>query len=327
MTNANNLLFQFTERLKVLNRSEATIKAYTNNVRQFLEENKRNIKTITRRDMEAYITGIHEYRMANGKGYSQASISVKIRSLKRFFEFLESANIIFIDPMEYIHEPTPDRSLPRNILTVSEMEKLLDQANLGLKTGIRDRAVLEVLYSTGARLDELCNLTIYDADLQGRMLRINKGKGGKDRVVPLGRHAVRFLREYITKIRPHFTRRNRKSRVLFVNQSGQPLSKQVVQIMVRTNAKKAGIKKKVSPHTLRHTFAGQLVKNGADVVAVQKMLGHADLSTTQIYIKALAVDLKKEHAKSHPRERDKVNRRSIKPKITGKRAGNGSYHS
>ena len=325
--NANNLLFQFTEHLKVINRSEATIKAYTANVRHFLEEKKRNVKTITRSDMETYIAGIHVYRMADGKGYSQGSISVKIRSLKRFFEFLEEKNIIFIDPMEYIHEPTPDRTLPRNILTVLEMEKLLDQPNLGLKTGIRDRTVLEVFYSTGVRLGELCSLTIYDADLQGRMLRINKGKGQKDRVVPLGKHAIRFLREYITKIRPHLTKRNKKSRALFVNQLGQPLSRQVVQIMVRTNAKKAGLTKKVSPHTLRHTFASQLVKNGADVVAVQKMLGHADLSTTQGYIKALAIDLKKVHARSHPRERDKVDRRIIKPKIIRKRAENGSYHS
>ena len=320
MTEANNLLFQFTEHLKVLNRSEATIKAYTANVRQFLEEEKRNIKTMTKSDMEAYVATIYEYRMADGKGYSQGSIAVKIRSLKRFFEFLESANIIFINPMEYIPEPRKEKNLPRTMLTTGEMEKLLDQANLGTRTGIRDRAVLEVLYSTGARLSELCSLTIYDADLQGRMLRINKGKGQKDRVVPLGRHAVRFLREYITKIRPHFTRRNRKSRVLFVNQLGRPLSRQMVQIMVRTNAKKAGIKKKVSPHTLRHTFAGQLVKNGADVLAVQKMLGHEQLKTTQGYIRALAVDLKKVHAKSHPRERDKVDRRSIKPNITGKRA-------
>jgi len=325
--NANNLLFQFTEHLKVINRSEATIKAYTGNVKQFLEEEKRNLKTVTRSDMETYIAGIHEYRMADGKGYSQGSISVKIRSLKRFFEFLEATNIIFIDPMEYIHEPTPDRTLPRNILTVPEMEKLLDQPNLGLKTGIRDRAVLEVFYSTGVRLGELCSLTIYDADLQGRMLRINKGKFQKDRVVPLGKHAVRFLREYITKIRPRFTKRNKKSRVLFVNQLGQPISRQVVQIMVRTNAQKAGLTKKVSPHTLRHTFASQLVKNGADVMAVKKMLGHVDLKTTQGYIKALAVDLKKVHAKSHPRERDKVDRRSIKPRISRKRAENGSYHS
>jgi integrase/recombinase XerD len=147
------------------------------------------------------------------------------------------------------------------------------------------------------------------------MLRINHGKGGKDRVVPLGRHAIRFLREYISKVRPHFTKKNRKSRTLFVNQSGNPLSKQVVSLMVRTNAKKAKLSQKVSAHILRHTFASMLVKNGADVVAVQKMLGHRDLRTTQGYIKGLGINLKKVHSRSHPREKDKISRKSIKPEI------------
>lgn len=311
----NNLLFQFTEHLKVLNRSPATIAAYTDPVRRFLASEKRNIKAITRNDMEGYIATFYDYRKKDGKAYSISSICSKVRSLKRFFEFLEQVNIIFINPMEYIQEPKKEQTIPRNILTVKEIEKLLDQPNLGFKSGIRDRAVLEVFYSTGIRLNELCSLTIYDADLQGKMLRINHGKGKKDRVVPLGKHAIRFLREYISKIRPHFTRRNRKSRMLFVNQLGNPLSKQVVGILIRTNARKAGLKKQVTAHTLRHTFASQLVRNGADVVAVQKMMGHADLQTTQGYIKTLAVDLKKAHKKSHPREKDKIDRKSIKPQI------------
>lgn len=320
MTDPQKLLFKFSEHLKVLNRSESTVKAYTGNVRLFLAEETRNIKTITRTNMEAYVATFYDHRMADGKAYSSGSICMKIRSLKRFFEFLELVNIIFINPMEFIMEPKKEKTIPRNILSRKEVEKLFDQPNLGTKTGIRDRTVLEVFYSTGIRLNELCNLTIYDADLQGKMLRINKGKGMKDRVVPMGRHAVRFLREYISKIRPHFTKKNRKSRILFVNQLGQPLSKQVVAIMVRTNAKKAGFKKKITAHTLRHTFASQLVKNGANVVAVQRMLGHVALKTTQGYINALGVDLKKIHAKSHPRERDKVNRRAIKPKIKRTRA-------
>lgn len=311
----DNLLFQFIEHLKVLNRSDATIKAYAGNVRLFLAHETRDIRTVTRTDMEAYAATIYDYRNKEGKGYSTASISIKIRSLKRFFEFLEGSNIIFIKPMEYIHEPKPDRSIPRTILSVSEMERLLDQPNLGTKTGIRDRAVLEVFYTTGIRLNELCSLTIYDADLQGRMLRINHGKGKKDRVVPLGKHAIRFLREYISKIRPVFTRKNRKSRILFVTQQGEPLSKQVVAIMVRTGAREAGLNKQVTPHTLRHTFASQMVRNGADVLAVQKMLGHESLKTTQGYIKSLKSDLKKVHDKSHPRERDKVDRKAIRPKI------------
>jgi integrase/recombinase XerD len=323
----NNLLFQFTEHLKVLNRSPATVAAYTDPVRKFLTSEKRNIKVITRADMEAYIATFYDYRMEDGKSYSTGTICVKVRSLKRFFEFLEQTNIIFINPMEYIQEPQKEKTIPRNILTTKEMEKLLDQPNLGTKTGIRDRAVLEVFYSSGIRINELCSLTIYDADLQGKMVRVNQGKGRKDRVVPLGKHAIRFLREYISKIRPHFTKRNRKSRALFVNFLGQTLSKQVVAIMVRTCARGAGFKKQVTAHTLRHTFASQLVKNGADVVAVQKMMGHADLKTTQGYIKALAVDLKKAHRKSHPREKDKVDRKSIKPKIKRTRAENGSYQS
>lgn len=318
-TDTKNLLFRFTEHLKVLNRSPATIKAYTGNVRHYLAEQEetqtktKNIKAVTRRDMERYVATF--YKNKKNKEYSTGTICMKIRSLKRFFEYLEQSNIIFINPMEYIHEPKQDKSIPRNILTTKEMEKLLDQPNLGTRTGIRDRAVLEVFYSTGIRLSELCHLTIYDADLQGKMLRINQGKGRKDRVVPLGRHAIRFLREYISKVRPHLSKKNRKSRMLFVNQLGQALSKQVVSVMVRTSSKKAKLTKKVSAHILRHTFATQLVKNGANVVAVQKMLGHRDLRTTQGYIKGLGIDLKKAHSKSHPREKDKISRGSSKPKI------------
>ncbi len=313
MNDNTKTLFGFSEHLKVLNRSTATIKAYTGHVRLFLAGEHKDIKAVTRADMENYIATLCDHE--KDTKYTTGTICMKIRSLKRFFEFLEQANIIFINPMEYIQEPKKDKTVPRNILTTREMEKLLDQPNLGTRTGIRDRAVLEVFYSTGIRLGELCSLTIYDADLQGKMLRINQGKGGKDRVVPLGKHAIRFLREYISKIRPHFTRKNRKSRTLFVNQQGQPLSKQVVSVMVRSSAQKAGLKKQVSAHVLRHTFASMLVKNGADVVAVQKMLGHSDLKTTQGYIKTMGVDLKKAHKKSHPREKDTVSPKSIKPKI------------
>ena len=311
-TDTKELLFAFTEHLKVLNRSPATIKAYTGNVRHYLAENEtgtRNIQAVTRADMERYTAAFYN------KKYSTGTICMKIRSLKRFFEFLEQTNSIFINPMEYIHEPKQDKTILRNILTIKEMEKILDVPNLGTRTGIRDRAVLEVFYSTGIRLSELCSLSIYDADLQGKMVRINQGKGRKDRVVPMGKHAIRFLREYISKVRPHLTRKNRKSRMLFVNQLGQPLSKQVVSLMVRTSGRKAKLTKKVSAHILRHTFASQLVKNGANVVAVQKMLGHRDLRTTQGYIRGLGIDLKKAHTKSHPREKDKISRNSIKPKI------------
>jgi len=313
----NKLLFHFTESLKVLNRSEGTIKAYTMQIRLFLkQQNPADLKAITSTDMESWVASLFDHKQEDGRGYTTGTICLKVRSLKRFFEFLERSNIIFINPMEEIREPRQDKTIPRDILTKTEITKLLDQPNLSTRTGIRDRTILELFYSTGIRLQELCKLSIFDIDLQGKMVRINQGKGRKDRVVPMGKHAVRFLREYITKIRPAFGKKNRKCRVLFLNQLGNPLSKQVVSLMIRNCVKNAGLtKKKISAHTFRHTFASVLVKNGADVVAVQKMLGHRDLRTTQGYIKRLGVDLKKAHSKSHPREKDTISRKSIKPKI------------
>lgn len=312
----NHTLFQFKEHLKTLGRTAATVEDYTYHTGFFLKGVVKGIKAVTRRDLEAYIAGLFEYRTEEGKAYATSSIIAKVRSLKRFFEFLESKNIIFINPMEFIQEPRKEKTLPRDILTSEEIQKIFDQPNLGTKTGIRERTVLELFYSTGIRLNELCSLTIYDADLQGGMLRINNGKGRKDRVVPLGKHAIRFLREYITKVRPHHTRNNKQNRSLFVDHHGKTLSHQVVSIMIRTHVRVAGIKKKASAHTFRHTFASHLVKNGADIVAVQKMLGHADLKTTQGYIRALGLDVKKAHQQSHPREKDKASQGSVKPKLT-----------
>lgn len=312
-------LYNFTEQLKVLNRTPATVTAYSYHAGLFLAGFLRDIKTVTTSDMEAYIAGLYEHRTENGKAYATDTIIIKVRALKRFFEFLETKNVIFINPMEKILEPQKEKRLPRSVLTVQEVQKILEQPNLGMLTGIRDRTVLELFYSTGIRLNELVSLTVYDADLQGGMLRINQGKGRKDRVVPLGKHAVKFLREYIAKVRPKCTanKENRQNRSLLVDRYGKSLSKQVVSIMIRGYARQAKLDrgKRISVHTFRHTFATELIKNGADIVAVQKMLGHVDIKTTQGYIRALGLDLKKAHTKSHPREKDKVQPGDVKPKI------------
>jgi site-specific recombinase XerD len=147
------------------------------------------------------------------------------------------------------------------------------------------------------------------------MLRVNQGKGKKDRVVPLGKHAVRFLREYVAKVRPRLTKKTRTERRLFINRLGAPVSDQVVSIMIRTYARAAGLKKRVSAHTFRHTFATELVKGGADIIAVQKMLGHSELKTTQVYLRNASVDVKSAHQKSHPREREREEAGTIKPAI------------
>lgn len=316
--NFNKLSFGFTEHMKVKNYAKATLAAYSQQIQSFFDYLKENnitdIKRVTRDVLNAYQLKITEHR-DNGKGYTTSTISVKIRAVKRFFEYLEASSYILVNPAEYIKEPKKEHRLPRVILTEDEVRKIFDQPNLSTMWGIRDRTVLEVFYSTGIRLEELVNLTIFDCDLQGGMLRVNKGKFAKDRVVPLGRHAVRFLKEYITHVRPHYTRNNKTIRYLFVSQIGTPLSKQVVEIKVRTYAKKAGIKKKVTPHVFRHTFATELVKNGADITAVQKMLGHSTLSITHIYTRVAGVEVKRTHKDHHPREKDNPVKEEITPDI------------
>lgn len=310
-------IFKFRQYMSVLNRSPATISAYCLHTQLFLKSvNAAAITQITTSVIENYIAGLYDYRAENGSPYSPATICVKVRSIKRFFEFLENTNVIFIDPAEFITEPQQKQSRIKHALTPKEARTLLDQPNVGTLPGIRDRAVMEMFYSTGIRLNELCTLSIYDADIKSDVVRV-KGKGRKDRVVPMGKHAVRYLREYITRVRPRFTKKNRTSRHLFVNSAGRPLTSQVVAIMIRTYTKSAKIKKQVSAHTFRHTFATVLIKNGADIRAVQKMMGHVDIRTTQTYIRSLGIDIKKQHQKAHPRERDKENIKCAKPKLKG----------
>ncbi len=328
--NFNELLFGFKEHLRVKNYSLTSITAYSEHLQgffEYLDENKiTDIKRITRDMLKAYQLKLTESKGKRCSRYTVSTISIKVRTVKRFFLYLEETNCILINPAEGIKEPKKETRLPKVILTEGETRKILDQPNLSTMTGIRDRTALEVFYSTGIRLEEMLNLTIYDPDLQGGLLRVNKGKFAKDRVIPLGRHAVKFLKEYITHVRPHHTRKRSKNtehrtqtkeqtRNLFVNNSGRPLSKQVIELMVRNYAKKAGIQKKVTPHVFRHTFATELVRNGADITAVRKMLGHADLSATNIYTKVAGTDVKKTHSNHHPRERDKEPKEEITPRI------------
>lgn len=312
-------LFGFREHLKVKAYSPATLESYGENLKGFfayLEEiGVKDVARVTRDVLDGYRLRVAEHRDATGKNYSTATVALKVRAVKRFYEFLEVTNRIFVNPAEFLKEPPPGSRLPRVVLTTEEARRILDAPNISLVGGIRDRTFLEVLYSTGVRLEELTGLTIFDCDLQGGMLRVNQGKGAKDRVIPLGRHAVKFLKEYLTKVRPRYTREKRTERCLFVSQLGTPLSGQVVEIKVRKYARAAGIQKKVTPHTFRHTFATQLVRNGADITAVQKMLGHSDLSVTHLYTKVAGVDVKKTHHLSHPREKDQAVKEDAKPDI------------
>jgi integrase/recombinase XerD len=312
--NFTELLFSFKEHLKVKNYSEASIDSYCYNLQRFFlhlqEKQITDIRHVNRQLLK-------DYQLDITKRYGAGTVSVMIRSVKRFFEQLENTNHILINPAEYLREPKKESRLPRVVLSNDEALKILDQPNLSTFNGIRDRTILEVFYSTGVRLEELRSLTIYDCDLKGGYLRVNKGKFAKDRVIPLGKHAVRFLKEYVTHVRPRHTKNNKAIRNLFVNHSGRPLSRPVIEILVRKYARAAGIQKKVTPHSFRHAFATELVRNGADITAVQKMLGHSRLSVTQLYTKVAGVEVKQTHAKHHPREKDKAQREEVRVTIDG----------
>jgi integrase/recombinase XerD len=305
----NDHISGFIEHMKVKNYSPQTIATYSEHLpglfAHLKEQGITDIKRVSRDHLQAYQLAIASHTSERTKErYSVGTICTKTRAMKRFFQYLEDSGTILINPAEHIKEPKAQKRLPRTVLSEEEVRKILAQPKLSTDNGIRARAILEVFYSTGIRLEELINLTIFDCDLQGGLIRV-KGKFSKDRVVPLGKHAVKFLKEYITQVRPQQTRKNKAVKNLFVSRFSDPLSKQVIELMVRGYARKAGIKKKVTPHTFRHTFATDLIRNGADIIAVRNMLGHSALSSTNIYIHVAGTDVKRTHTQSHPRERDK----------------------
>ena len=316
MHTASELLITFTDHLKLLNRSPATIKAYREHLEIFFDSvREQDMRMVSRAKVESWIVGLYDHRTPSGKPYSTSTLCLKIRSVKRFFEFLESSNTIFINPAERIREPKLDRRLPKQIPTPDEIKRLLDRPDLTTPAGIRDRTIMEVFYSTGIRKEELCNLTIYDADLSGHVIWI-KGKGDKDRVVPLGKYAVRYLQEYITKARSELTKTDKTGNDhLFVDIHGKPIDKQSVNARIRKHARDAGITKRVGSHMFRHAFAMGLIRNGADITSVQRMLGHSNLETTEVYIRSLGLDLKESHTNTHPREQDRVDRQTVTPDI------------
>jgi integrase/recombinase XerD len=244
---------------------------------------------------------IRDYQaMVMDKNLAMETKGLLIRPVKRFFGYLLEAHRLLLDPTEGIKEVTRKHRTMPPVLTIEEMKRLLNQPNLSLRMQIRDRAIMEVLYSTAIRLDELLTLTVYDVDYKDKVLFIRKGKGRRQRVVPLGENAIRFLREYLENIRPRYAKKNPKERKIFLTNEGAPLSPQSVRGFLRIYRMAAGIRKPVSPHAFRRTCATHMLQQGADIRYIQKLLGHKKLHTTQIYTRIMVVDLKKTHERTHP---------------------------
>lgn len=246
----------------------------------------------TRDDLVTYLD---HRRAGRAKTRTRARL---LSTLRRFYGYLVRENRIEVDPTALIESPKIERSLPKS-LTEEQVERLLAAPDAATATGLRDRAMLETLYATGLRVSELVQLTLPRLSLTQGLVRAI-GKGNKERLVPLGEEAVNWLQRYLDEAREALMKR-RATDALFVSPRGGPLTRQAFWHAIKRYAHQAAITTPLSPHTLRHAFATHLLDHGADLRVVQMLLGHADLSTTQIYTHVARARLKDLHAKHHPR--------------------------
>ncbi|MDB4793507.1 tyrosine-type recombinase/integrase [Methylacidiphilales bacterium] len=258
----------------------------------------------------AYAKKLDEHRKKDGSPTTKNHQYVQLYTLKTFFGFLKVTDRILIDPCANLPHLREGRSLPRGLLNAAEMMRLLQQPKITHPFGFRDRCILELLYSTGLRGKELASLTVHDVDLDGRFVRVHKGKGGKDRIVPIGKAAVAYLREYLLRVRPLMFRSHPGRQAverLFISTRRTAIHSGILWKMVRRYVRLAGLPSNVSTHSLRHSCATEMLRGGASIRHVQEMLGHSQLRTTQLYTRVLPVDLKAIHQKTAPSER----RRSV----------------
>lgn len=276
--------------------SDNTIEAYHHDVGRFLgylrEKEIQDFSRVDRVNLRAFLAGLRR------QGLSTRSIARNQAALRTFFRFLLLEGKLESNPAEDLESPKTDRNLPE-ILTLREVEELLEQPDLKTPLGIRDRAMLETLYATGIRVSELTQLSIHQVNLEGGYALIY-GKGSKERIVPLGSEAIQWITHYVQGVRTGLLR-GKESPSLFLGRSGKGMSRQRFWKSLKGYGQKAGIRKRMSPHLLRHSFASHLLERGADLRSVQMLLGHADISTTQIYTHVTGERLKKVHKKYHPR--------------------------
>ncbi|KPU44876.1 tyrosine recombinase XerD [Oxobacter pfennigii] len=277
-------------------RSKNTLESYGRDIRQFFDYVKNNnlsILKINKTNIIAYLI----YLQKSGKATS--SISRSLASLRSFYLFLFNNKYIDKNPTLNLESPRIEKKLPR-ILTIKEVELLLKQPLITDPKGSRDQCMLELLYATGIRVSELVAMDVNDVNLNLGFIKCN-GTGTKDRVIPIGTMALKALTQYIQNYRPYLLREGKSEQALFVNFHGSRLTRQGFWKIIKYYTKKAKIDIDITPHTLRHCFAAHLLENGADLKSVQEMLGHSDISTTQVYAQITKNKIKEVYKKSHPR--------------------------
>lgn len=270
--------------------SENTVKSYNRDLIKFKEYFKnKNASNITKKDIQKYIDHLN-------KNLEPRSISRNISTLKSFYKYLKINKIVDQNPMDTINNPKTKKTLPK-VLSEEEVNKLLD-IDLNNDFDYRNKAMLELMYSSGLRVSELINLKVNDIDLNNESVRIY-GKGSKERIIPLNEYTVEALNQYITNHRRELFKHG-ENNYLFLNNHGNPMTRQGFFKILKKIAQEKNIKTEFSPHTLRHSFATHLLKYGADLRSIQELLGHSDISSTQIYTHVTNEKLQKNYEEYHP---------------------------
>jgi integrase/recombinase XerD len=276
--------------------AKKTIEAYSHDlnrfVRHFKKKGTEDLTKASKLDVRAFLMVLKR------EGLSSRTIARNLVALRTFFRFLIQEGSLEVNPAEELESPATAKKLP-GTLSLTEVERLLEQPDVGTLLGMRDRAMLEVLYATGMRVSELVQLPTHQINLEGGFVLLY-GKGSKERVVPLGSEAMKWVTLYLKRVRGSLEK-GKESPFLFINRSGKGMSRQRFWRSMKNYGQKAGLRKRITPHLLRHSFASHLLERGADLRSVQMMLGHADISTTQIYTHVAGERLKKVHQRHHPR--------------------------
>ncbi|MDA8138948.1 MAG: tyrosine-type recombinase/integrase [Desulfobacteraceae bacterium] len=301
------LIPAYIEYLRGCGRSPFTIKGIRSSLKNFIRflesENLTDLEELTSQALEEYRADLAFSLTAKGTPLGRQTQIQILCNVKGFTAFLKARDYLLQDPAEGLTVPKQPQRLPKAILTAKEVEKLLNAPDMRTSRGYRNRIILEILYDTGIRRAEVSEIKLADLDLNGGYIRIT-GKGDKDRVVPVSARVCELIQNYLLFVRPEFIH-DKDPGHLVLNRWGQRLDPNGVWAVVHRSVALAGIKKTISTHTLRHSCATHMLKNGAPVRHIQEMLGHASINTTQIYTRVTINDLKQVHSQYHPSEQSK----------------------
>jgi len=297
-----HLVEEYCDELEIKNYSPRTIILKREILRRFtnwcFKKRIVNFTQVTENDIENYQKHLHYHSKVGGGNLSVTTQRTQLSGVKNFFRWLSNSNHLAISPAEKLILPTIKDSLPGQILSKSEAQTVLEVPNSENPYGLRDRAILETLYNTGLRRLELINLEVRDCNFNDGVILIRAGKGNKDRVVPIGKRAIYWIREYLSKSRKKLLRRKRSKNV-FVSMYGRKLSTSRLTAICHMYIRDAKINKEGSCHIFRHSTATHMLENGADIRVIQSMLGHSSISTTQIYTRVSIQHLKEVHESTH----------------------------